>query len=151
MKVQDKILRLFFSVIIAIAGYLFMMMAIKPILIVDGKGRMMDFGNYPSYITLNILSLLLGLAVGLGTYYLLTPKKDEKLETIKIALSKDEKTVVNEVEKSGEITQDSLRFRLNWSKAKLSTILTNLDKMGIIQREREGKTYKVTLQRKKQF
>ena len=51
------------------------------------------------------------------------------------------------IKKSGEITQDSLRFRLDWSKAKVSTILTNLDKRNLIQRERIGKTYKVYLQK----
>ena len=54
---------------------------------------------------------------------------------------------LDEIKKAGEITQDSLRFRLNWSKAKVSTILTNLDKIGLIQRERIGKTYKVYLQK----
>jgi uncharacterized membrane protein len=42
-----------------------------------------------------------------------------------------------------------LRFRLGWSKAKLSRILTNLDKMNLIQRERAGKTYNVFLAQRK--
>jgi len=67
------------------------------------------------------------------------------LEIIKKALSDDEKAVVDEIRRAGEITQDSLRFRLDWSKAKLSRILTNLDKMNLIQRERVGKTYNVFL------
>lgn len=45
----------------------------------------------------------------------------------------------------GRITQDSLRFRLGWSKAKVSRILTNLDRKNIVQRERTGKTYAVFL------
>jgi uncharacterized membrane protein len=71
--------------------------------------------------------------------------KTDELEIIKRALSDDEKAVVDEVRRAGEITQDSLRFRLEWSKSKLSRILTNLDKLNIIQRERVGKTYKVFL------
>ena len=57
--------------------------------------------------------------------------------------------ILDEIKKAGEITQDSLRFRLNWSKAKISTTLTNLDKMNLIQKERIGKTYKVYLQNEK--
>lgn len=64
------------------------------------------------------------------------------------ALSDDEKKVLEEIKKSKEITQDSLRFRLEWSKPKLSAILTSLDRRGIIQRERTGKTYKVTFDKK---
>ncbi len=73
----------------------------------------------------------------------------DELEIIKRALSDDEKAVLDEIRRAGEITQDSLRFRLEWSKAKLSRILTNLDKMNIIQRERVGKTYKVFLTEKR--
>lgn len=74
-----------------------------------------------------------------------TPAKVDELEIIKRVLSDDEKAVVDEVRRAGEITQDSLRFRLDWSKAKLSRILTNLDRLNIIQRERVGKTYNVFL------
>jgi uncharacterized membrane protein len=73
------------------------------------------------------------------------PAKVDELEIIKRVLSDDEKAVVDEVRRAGEITQDSLRFRLDWSKAKLSRILTNLDRLNIIQRERLGKTYNVFL------
>ncbi len=73
----------------------------------------------------------------------------EELKIIKKALSEDEKAVIDEITRAGEVTQDSLRFRLDWSKAKLSRILTNLDKMNIIQRERVGKTYNVFMSGKK--
>lgn len=73
----------------------------------------------------------------------------EELKIIKRALSEDEKAVIDEITRAGEITQDSLRFRLDWSKAKLSRILTNLDKMNIIQRERVGKTYNVFISGRK--
>lgn len=75
--------------------------------------------------------------------------KEHELSILKKALSKDEKLILEEIEKSGEITQDSLRYRLNFSKAKVSAIITNLDRMGLVQRERQGKTYKVFLQRSK--
>jgi uncharacterized membrane protein len=72
-------------------------------------------------------------------------KKD--IDIVKKALSDDEKAVLDEVEKAGVITQDSLRFRLDWSKAKVSTIVSGLDRRGIVQRERSGKTYRVFLQK----
>ncbi len=76
-------------------------------------------------------------------------KHVEVLNAVKKVLSEDEKLVVNEVQKAGEITQDSLRFRLNWSKAKISTILGHLDRSNVIQRERQGKTYLIRLEKGK--
>jgi len=115
-------------------------------------GMMMDhMGNDPDYT----IAILLSLAVALITGVLVTlwvkpslqkqPTRIDELEIIKRALSDDEKQVLDEIRRAGEITQDSLRFRLEWSKAKLSRILTNLDKLNLIQRERFGKTYKVFL------
>jgi hypothetical protein len=73
----------------------------------------------------------------------------DELQIIRKVLSDDEKAVVDEIRRAGTITQDSLRFRLGWSKAKVSRILTNLDKMNLVQRERVGKTYNVFLTEKK--
>ena len=103
--------------------------------------------------TTNLFSLILALIIGIViSFYLFKQnekdkEKDKEFNIIKKALSEDERKILNEIKKAGEITQDSLRFRLNWSKAKISTILTNLDKRGLIQRERTGKTYKVYLEK----
>jgi len=126
-----------------------------------GMGNMMN--NYQQDYTVPILlSLVVALMVGAIVSLWLKPAakteapapapvaKVDELEIIKRALSEDEKLVVDEIRRAGEITQDSLRFRLEWSKAKLSRILTNLDKLNIIQRERVGKTYKVFLSEKSQ-
>lgn len=72
---------------------------------------------------------------------------EQELKILKKALTTEEKKALAEVEKAGEITQDSLRFRLGWSKAKTSAILSNLDRMGAVQRERQGKTYRIRLQK----
>jgi len=112
-------------------------------------GNMMDPG--PDYTVAILLSLTLALVAGVLVTLWLKPTqtetvavaKTDELEIIKRALSNDEKAVLDEIKRAGEITQDSLRFRLEWSKAKLSRILTNLDKLNIIQRERVGKTYNV--------
>jgi len=74
--------------------------------------------------------------------------QEQELKILKKALTKEEKKALAEVEKTGEITQDSLRFRLGWSKAKTSAIISNLDRMGVVQRERQGKTYMIRLQKK---
>jgi uncharacterized membrane protein len=119
---------------------------------------MMDhMGTSTDYTVAFLLSLTIALVAGvLITLWLkpsmqaqpvtpVQPTTIDELEIIKRALSDDEKLVLDEIRRAGEITQDSLRFRLEWSKAKLSRILTNLDKLNLIQRERFGKTYKVFL------
>lgn len=123
-----------------------------------GNGMMMDhMGTSTDYTVAILLSLTIALVAGvLITLWLkpsmqaqpvtpVQPTTIDELEIIKRALSDDEKLVLDEIRRAGEITQDSLRFRLEWSKAKLSRILTNLDKLNLIQRERFGKTYKVFL------
>lgn len=72
-------------------------------------------------------------------------KTDADLEILKKMMNNDEKKLIEEIERSEEITQDSLRLRLDWSKAKTSTVLSILDRQGIIQKERSGKTYRIRL------
>lgn len=109
-----------------------------------------------------IVSFLISIAMGLiAAYYLRInwnfnvdkkielkqPKRKNKadLKILKRIMTDDEKKLVGEIEKSGEITQDSLRLRLDWSKAKVSTVLSILDRQGVVQKERSGKTYRVRL------
>ena len=121
-----------------------------------GNGMMDHMGTSTDYTVVILLSLAVALVTGLLITLWLKPSLQtqpvtliqpaptiDELEIIKRALSDDEKQVLDEIRRAGEITQDSLRFRLEWSKAKLSRILTNLDKLNLIQRERFGKTYKV--------
>ncbi len=158
VSIRNETQRLLVAVIITITVYLAMVIALKPLIAPQQGGMMamMSFAN-PNYMTLNILSLLIGVAAGLAAYLLTTPvsagragfDSDSELQIIKKALSADEKALIEEVQKAGKITQDSLRFRLGWSKAKISTITTNLDRMGLVQRERQGKTYNLFLQKKR--
>ena len=103
--------------------------------------------------TANIISLIIALIIGvIISFYLFKPEnksrdKENEFNIIKKVLSEDERRILDEIKKARGITQDSLRFRLGWSKAKISTMLTNLDKKGLVQRERTGKTYKVYLQK----
>ena len=116
-----------------------------------GGSDIMNFSSANS-VTMNLVSLIAAISVALIVSFYLFKRdaKNEEYAIIRKALSDDEKRILDEIKKSGEITQDSLRFRLDWSKAKVSTILTNLDKRGLIQRERIGKTYKVYLQKGKE-
>jgi len=110
--------------------------------------NVMNFSTTNSII-INLISLIFAAGLGfLASLYLFRTKtEDREYNILRKALSQDEKKILDEIKKAKEITQDSLKFRLDWSKAKVSTILTNLDKRGLIQRERIGKTYKVYLQK----
>jgi uncharacterized membrane protein len=55
----------------------------------------------------------------------------------------DEALLLEIIRENEGITQDSLRFRTGFSKSKVSALLLNLEKKGIITRERLGRTYKV--------
>lgn len=122
-------------------------------------GHMMGNFNTWGNTIVNGVSIGAGLVGMLLTSILLFRKHEERTGTphehrdefsiMKRALTKDEAALLEKVrEVEDGITQDSLRFRLGWSKAKVSTMLGNLDRMGLVQRERYGKTYKVYYQEK---
>jgi len=159
LKEVDNVSRIALIILVAIVGYFLVFLVINSLLtpkqipMMQMMGRamgtnIMNFSTTNSII-INLISLVF--AAGLGFFaslYLFgLQSKDKEYSIMRKALSEDEKAILDEIKKAGEITQDSLRFRLNWSKAKVSTILTNLDKRGLIQRERIGKTYNVYLQK----
>lgn len=150
--------RVLLIVLIIAVSYLVALLLLGPIFIPYGSsvpdmmGHMWGFNQQA--VALNLIALSLAVVLGLLASQLLkatpstptTPVRQvDELKIIQKALSDDERAVIDEVRRAGKITQDSLRFRLNWSKAKVSRILTNLDKMNLIQRERVGKTYYVFL------
>jgi uncharacterized membrane protein len=152
MKTVDFTTKIIAIILAVVISFLVVFLLLSEVLVEETLwGGMMGHMNDNTDYTVPILvSLSISLAIGLATSLWLKTqkteipeKKPDELEIIKRALSDDEKAVLDEIRKAGEITQDSLRFRLEWSKAKLSRILTNLDKMNLIQRERMGKTYKV--------
>ncbi len=98
------------------------------------------------------LSFILGMLGGISFYIWAKPLEETKVKQVdtsksyKIlerALSEDEVTIIEIIRNNEGITQDSLRFRTGFSKSKVSAILLNLEKKGIITRERLGRTYKV--------
>ena len=152
-KKLDNVTKILLILLIGVILYFVMFMVLTPFLIREptSMADMMNqlMGSNNSSITINLVSLIIALIVALivSFYLFRQDRKEQEYKVIRKALSDDEKKILDEIKKAREITQDSLRFRLDWSKAKISTILTNLDKRGLIQRERVGKTYKVYLQK----
>ncbi len=72
---------------------------------------------------------------------------EKKFDIIMSALNEDEKKVILAVKDQDGITQSTLKFRTDFSKAKLSIVLSDMEKRGLITRAPEGNTYKVYLKR----
>ena len=143
----DNITKILLIILVMAVSYFLVFLALRPFFAPRNMTDMMN--QIGSIGTETIISLIIALIIGIiiSFYLFKAEKKDEVYNIVKKTLSEDEKKVLDEIKKTGEITQDSLRFRLGWSKAKISTILTNLDKKGLVQRERVGKTYKIYLQK----
>ena len=69
----------------------------------------------------------------------------DKFDLIQKAMDENEKNVFNSIKEQEGITQSTLRYRANLSKAKVSQILTDFEKKHLIKRESKGKTYSVYL------
>lgn len=103
-----------------------------------------------------------GFMFGLGFYFLffdrtekaifqrLEKEKEIKINDIKFdillkALDPFEQAVIKAVREQDGITQNTLRLRTNMSKAKLSYVLQELEKRGLVKRVETGKTLSVHL------
>jgi uncharacterized membrane protein len=69
----------------------------------------------------------------------------DKMGILKRTLTDDEMLILTIVRDTPGVTQDSLKFRTEFSKSKVSALSLNLEKKGIIQREKSGRTYKIFL------
>ncbi|MBI2107315.1 winged helix-turn-helix transcriptional regulator [Candidatus Woesearchaeota archaeon] len=111
-----------------------------------------------SHVAIGIFSFIFAL----GFYLLLFNKtekailtkleneKREKIEYAKFemlmrALDSFEQQVIKAIREQDGITQNTLKLRLNMSKAKLSYVLQELEKKGIVKRIKKGKTLAVYL------
>lgn len=150
LDLATKVILIIFLVILSYIGFLLLL---QPLFVPQQIGRngmmemmrrMMGY-SYENTLIYNLTALLLAVGVGLTASLLIRTRsgKEGEYRILQRALSEDEKRALDEIRRAGVITQDSLTLRLDWSKAKVSRILTNLDKMNLIQRERTGKTYKV--------
>ena len=137
---MDSVPKIALIILTAIIGYFLMFLIISSLLVPIQTPMMqmmnermgtnvMNFSTTNSTI-INFLSLIFGIGLGFfsSLYLFKIQKGDRDYKILRKALSDDEKKILDEIKKAGEITQDSLRFRLAWSKAKVSTILTNPDK-----------------------
>lgn len=71
--------------------------------------------------------------------------EDAKFEMLMKALDPFEQEVVKIVREQDGITQNTLKLKLNMSKAKLSYVLQELEKRGIVKRVEKGKTLAIYL------
>ena len=71
--------------------------------------------------------------------------KDEKFEFLLKGLDEYEKKVVKAVKEQDGITQATLRIRVDMSKAKLSAVLSELEKKNLIKKVSHKKTNKIFL------
>ena len=69
----------------------------------------------------------------------------DKFSLLLRPLDDNEKKVLMSIKEQEGITQSTLRFRANLSKAKISQILTDFEQKRIIERKAKGKTYQVFL------
>ena len=80
----------------------------------------------------------------------LEKEKELKVEEMKFkilmkALDPFEQKVVEAIREQEGITQNTLRLRANMSKSKLSIVLKELERRGIVKRVEKGKTFSVYL------
>jgi len=149
-------------VLVSVLTYVVLLVSLKPLFIPQDatSSHLAMMGDHimsfqtPGQANLNIAAIVgaviagAATAFGIGNREQPSPKKKDKNEELAIirrVLSPDEKKIVALIEEAGEITQDSLVFRLEWSRAKVSVILKNLERLNVVQRKREGKTYIVFL------
>lgn len=71
--------------------------------------------------------------------------EEERFSIILKALDEYEKRVLQLVREQDGITQNTLRLRTNLSKAKLSYVLQELEKRGLVKRIPKGKTLEIHL------
>ena len=71
--------------------------------------------------------------------------EQDKFELVLKAMDDNEKKVLKAIKEQSGITQSTLKFRTDLSKAKVSQILTDFEKKRLIKREEKGKTYAVYL------
>lgn len=111
-----------------------------------------------SHITIGFLSFILAL----GFYIIFFNKGEEailkrleeekntkvqenKFDVILKMLDENEKKIISAIKDQDGITQSTLRFRTDLSKAKISQTLADFEKKNLVKRIQKGKTYAVHL------
>ena len=70
---------------------------------------------------------------------------EDKFSLLLRPLDENERKVLTSIKEQEGITQSTLKYRANLSKAKVSQILTDFEKKNLIARKAKGKTYEVFL------
>lgn len=95
-----------------------------------------------------IWAIILVLLIVVGYFlYKFYPKKGKKEGDIEKHLMESEKSILNEIKKAdrGEIWQKQLQLKTNFSKAKLSRVIRNLESRNLVEKIPFGNTNKVRL------
>jgi len=71
--------------------------------------------------------------------------EEERFEILLKGLNEEEKKIIKAVKEQDGITQQTLRFRTDLHKSKLSILLDGLEKKGLVVRKEKGKTKQVFL------
>ncbi len=71
--------------------------------------------------------------------------EQDKFELVLKSMDDNEKKVLKAIKEQDGITQSTLKFRTDLSKAKVSQILTDFEKKNLVRREEKGKTFSVFL------
>ncbi|MBN2517857.1 MAG: hypothetical protein JXB14_03350 [Candidatus Altiarchaeota archaeon] len=100
----------------------------------DGDGS--GFSLLLPYLMVFAMGVLLSLFI----YWFLLRPRLERIEVVKEVLGEDENRIVKAMEGADRIKQEDLRGGLGYSKAKISKIVSGLEKKGVLEKERYGRT-----------
>ncbi|MFQ6136506.1 MAG: helix-turn-helix transcriptional regulator [Candidatus Hydrothermarchaeales archaeon] len=99
------------------------------------------------------ISFLISMVAGVGFFIYTRPTakgieqqrdaRERNLAILKRALSEDEIRLMDIINNSEGVTQDSIRFKTGFSKSKVSALITELESKDIITREKMGRTYRL--------
>lgn len=101
--------------------------------------------NFYSVLFLSVLLLIL---IAYSLFNLMRKKKEEELYNKIEILKEDEQHILKLLTEENGMEQRELQDRTNFSKAKLSKILTELEKRSVIRKESIGKKNKIYLAEK---
>ncbi|RME31406.1 MarR family transcriptional regulator [Candidatus Woesearchaeota archaeon] len=97
-------------------------------------------------LVVTVLSLFIGGAIGASMVSYLRKPKEEILYVPSSLLSPDEKVIVRLLKEQGnKLSQKDIAKLLQWSKSKVSAVVTTLEYKEVIRREKVGRSYTVEL------
>ncbi len=94
----------------------------------------------PSVMAITIVAII----VMLGIFFYMS-RRGTDVESVMQVLSKDEKKVVNVLKKQGERTQKQIAREADFSTPKVSRLVSDLEKRGIVEKRSVGRSNKIKL------